>query len=419
MAKRLSKLFTPHFQKVWALVKSRRFLKIVLKGGRGSAKSTHIAMMIILLMMMYPISFLVVRKVAKTLSDSVFEQLKEAIDMLEVNDKWRIKQSPMEMIYVPRGNKIVFRGADDPNKIKSIKVARFPLAGLWIEELAEFKTEEEVSTIEKSVLREELPPGLFYIFFYSYNPPKRKQNWVNKKFETQFTSKNTYVDHSTYLENPFISKAFIEEAEDTKARSEFKYRWEFMGEAIGSGVVPFNNLVFRTITDEEVAAFDNIRQGNDFGYANDPNAFVRWHYDKKRRTIYAIDEIFGVKMSIRELSRRIVEKGYNKQWITADSAEPRSIDELYEHGVSKVDAAKKGPDSVEYGEEWLDDLKAIVIDPERTPEIAREFENIDYQVDKDGNPRNRLEDKDNHTIDATRYAFEEDMHDKGISVITR
>lgn len=93
--------------------------------------------------------------------------------------------------------------------------------------------------------------------------------------------------------------------------------------------------------------------------------------------------------------------------------EPKSIAELKnEHGIKRIKGVKKGPDSVEYGEEWLDDLTEIVIDPLRTPNIAREFENIDYQTDKDGNPKPRLEDKDNHTIDATRYAFEADMKNK-------
>lgn len=414
---RLSDVFTTHFQKLWSIVKLRKYLRIVCKGGRGSAKSTHIAMYIILLMTEYPITFLVVRRVANTIGESVFEQLKEAIELLGVGQYWKSKQSPFELTYTPRGNRIIFRGADDPQKIKSVKVAKFPIAGLWIEELAEFKSEEDVSVIEKSILRAELPHDLFYIFFYSYNPPKRKQNWVNKKYNTQFVASNTFIDHSTYLDNPHLGSDFLEEAEESKKQNEDKYRWEFLGEAIGSGVVPFSNLEFRVITDEEVERFDNIRQGNDFGYATDPNAFVRWHYDKKRRRIYAIDEIYKVKMSLRELAREIINRGYNRQWIIADSAEPRSIDELAELGVSKIDGAKKGPDSVEYGEEWLDDLEAIIIDPKRTPNIAREFENIDYQVDKDGNPRNRLEDKDNHTIDSTRYAFEEDMRGGGIDII--
>jgi PBSX family phage terminase large subunit len=232
---------------------------------------------------------------------------------------------------------------------------------------------------------------------------------------------NTYVHHSTYLDNPHLSKKFIEEAENVKKNKPLKYRWEYLGEAIGSGVVPFDNLQIEkgSITDEMVASFDNIRNGVDFGYATDPLAFVRWHYDKKKNGIYAVDEIYGVKISNRELAKQLLQKGYQSDEIFADSAEPKSIAELKnEHDIKRIKAAKKGPDSVQYGEEWLDDLDFICIDPKRTPNIAKEFENIDYQTDKDGNPIPRLEDKENHAIDATRYAFERDMKSsKGMRVL--
>ena len=412
MNKRISEIINKNFYEFWKTINSDRYLFHVLKGGRASAKSTHIAIWLVLALMKYPVTCLCIRKVGNTLAESVFEQLKEAIDILNVGHVWKIQKSPLQLIYIPRGNKFIFRGADDPSKIKSIKMSKYPIAFVWFEELAEFKTEDEVSTIVNSVLRAELPPGLSYKVIYSYNPPKRKQSWVNKKFETQFIPDNTYIHHSTYLDNPHISKAFIEEANEVKKKNEFKYRWEYLGEPIGSGVVPFSNLEFRTITDEEIASFDNIRQGNDFGYATDPMAFVRLHYDKKKRTIYFIDEIYGVKMSIRELASKIKSKKYDDYPITCDSAEPRSIAELREHGIKAL-KAKKGPGSIEFGENWLDDLEAIVIDVKRTPNVAKEFENIDYQTDKDGNIRPKLEDKDNHSIDATRYSLELDMKTHG------
>ena len=412
MNKKISEIINKNFYEFWKTINSNKYLFHVLKGGRASAKSTHIAIWLVLALMKYPVTCLCIRKVGNTLTESVFEQLKEAIEILNVGHVWKIQKSPLQLIYIPKGNKFIFRGADDPAKIKSIKMSKFPIAFVWFEELAEFKTEDEVSTIVNSVLRAELPPGLNYKVIYSYNPPKRKQSWVNKKFETQFIPNNTYVHHSTYLDNPHISKAFIEEANEVKKKNEFKYRWEYLGEPIGSGVVPFSNLEFRTITDEEIDSFDNIRQGNDFGYATDPMAFVRLHYDKKKRIIYFLDEIYGVKMSIRELADKIKSKGYNDVPITCDSAEPRSIAELREHGIKAL-KAKKGPGSIEFGENWLDDLEAIVIDSKRTPNVAKEFENIDYQTDKDGNIRPKLEDKDNHSIDATRYSLELDMKTHG------
>lgn len=408
---KISSIINNNFIPFWKASNSDRFLKHVLKGGRGSAKSTHIAIKLIMDMMKYGVTTLCVRKVENTIAGSMFEQLKEAIDMLGVTQYWKVTKSPMQLTYIPRGNKIIFRGADDPNKIKSIKMNKFPVAFLWIEEIAEFKTEDEVSVIENSILRAELPDGLQYKFYYSYNPPKRKQHWLNKKYETQFIQANTYVHASTYLENPYISKAFIDEAEEVKKKNVNKYLWEYIGEPIGSGIAPFNNLEYRTITDAEVATFDNIRQGVDWGYATDPVCFVRIHYDKTRKTLYFLDEYYGVKKSNLDLANWIKTKQYNDKQVICDSAEPKSVDEIKSYGIKSI-GAKKGPGSVEYGEKWLDDLDAIVIDYKRTPNIAKEFENIDYATDKNGDPLARLQDKDNHSIDSTRYALENDMNNK-------
>lgn len=414
-AKRLSELIPKAFHPVWRASIAKEILHVVCKGGRGSGKSSDIAHIITQLLMRYPVNAVGIRKIDNTIETSIFEQMKWAINEQSVSHLFKINKSPMRITYIPRGNYMIFRGAQDPTRIKSLKSANFPFALAWVEELAEFKTEEEITTITNSLLRGELEDGLFYKFFYTYNPPKRKQSWVNKKYESSFQPKNTFIHKSTYLDNPFISKQFIEEAQATEKRSPLRYRWEYLGEAIGSGVVPFDNLQVKagSITDEMIASFDNIRQAVDFGYGPDPLAFVRWHYDKARNGIYAIDELYGQKISNRELAKWIKSKGYDSQEITADSAEPKSIAELRtEHGIKRIIGAKKGPDSVEYGEEWLDDLDFICIDPQRTPNIAREFESIDYQTDKDGNPKPRLEDKNNHTIDSTRYAFESDMRTK-------
>lgn len=413
--KKLSELLPKAFHPVWKAAINPEILNVVCKGGRGSGKSSDIAHIIVQLLMRYPVNAVGIRKIDNTIELSIFEQMKWAINEQGVSHLFKINKSPMRITYIPRGNYMVFRGALEPERIKSLKSANFPFAVAWIEELAEFKTEDEVTTITNSLLRGELGNGLFYKFFYSYNPPKRKQSWVNKKYETAFVPENTFIHHSTYLDNPFISKQFIEEANAAKERNELRYRWEYLGEAIGSGVVPFDNLRIEKgcITDEMAKNFDNIRNGVDFGYATDPLAYVRIHYDKKRNGIYIFDEIYGVKMSNREFAKKLHDKGYQSDEIFADSAEPKSIDELkHEHGIKRIKGVKKGPDSVEYGEQWLDDLDFICIDPLRTPNTAREFENIDYQTDKDGNPKPRLEDKDNHSIDATRYALSEDMRSK-------
>ncbi len=411
MAKKLSEFLPPKFHSVWRATLNQDILNIVCKGGRGSGKSSDIAHIITQLLMRYAVNTVGIRYVDNTLEQSLYEQMKWAIEQQGVSHLFKFNKSPLRITYKPRGNYMIFRGAQNPERIKSLKDSKFPFAIGWIEELAEFKNEDEVTTITNSLLRGELDDGLFYKFFYSYNPPKRKQSWVNKKYETSFQPKNTFIHHSTYKDNPFISKEFLSEVEAARARNPRRAEWEYDGKAIGSGIVPFDNLRIEagSITDEMVANFDNIRQGLDYGYATDPLAFVRWHYDKKRNCIYAIDELYEVKCSNRRAAQWIKSNKYHYQDIIAE-VEPKSNAEMRnEHDISKIRQVTKGPDSVEYGEKWLDDLDAIYIDPIRTPNIAKEFENIDYQTDRDGNPKPRLEDKDNHTIDATRYAFNDDM----------
>lgn len=419
MQRKLSEFIPKAFHPLWKASVNPSILNVICKGGRGSGKSSDVAHIMTQLLMRYAVNGVGIRKVDNTIELSIFEQMKWAISEQGVAHLFKINKSPMRITYKPRGNYMVFRGAQDPQRIKSLKSANFPFAFAWVEELAEFKTEEEVTTITNSLLRGELADGLFYKFFFSYNPPKRKQSWVNKKYESSFQPTNTFVHHSTYKDNPFISKQFIQEAENTREKNLKRYEWEYEGKAVGSGVVPFDNLQIEagSITDEMVEAFDNIRNGLDYGYASDPLAFVRWHYDKKRNGIYAIDEHYGQKISNRKLAEWIIKRGYQHEEIFAE-IEPKSNAEMREeHGLRRLQQVKKGPDSVEYGEKWLDDLDFICIDPLRTPKIAMEFENIDYQTDKDGNPKPRLEDKDNHTIDSTRYAFERDMKRSGVRLL--
>ena len=410
----LKDMIAPKFREVHRAIKKGDYTYYVLKGGRGSGKSTTIAIELILELIKHPITILCVRKVGNTLAESCYEQLKEAVSMMRLDRYFKFNQSPLRITYKPRGNTIIFRGADDPSKIKSIKMSKFPITTLWIEELAEFKTEEEVSSIEQSILRAELADGLEYKIIYSYNPPKRRQSWVNKRFESAIQPDNLYLHKSTYLDNPYISKAFIAEADHVKEMKPLKYKHEYLGEPIGSGIVPFDNLEFRELTDAEVKNFDNIRMGLDWGYATDPFACVRLHYDKTRRMIYIFGEIYRIKMSNREAAEEIKRRGWTDTRIICDSAEPKSTEEMRGYGL-KCDGAKKGQGSVEYGEKWLDDLDAIVIDPRRCPNATKEFENIDYDTDKDGNPLNRLVDKDNHTIDAVRYAMTLDMRQSKFS----
>lgn len=411
MSINISEKVLPVFYDVWKACNDPDILNVVCKGGRNSSKSTTISIRLIYNRMKYKSHALVIRKVDKSLRKSCREQLIWAIEHLGVQSSWSYGTSPacdMTLTYMPTGTKIFFEGANNPVKLKSWKTSDYPTTELWYEEVEEFKTEEEISTINNSFLRAELPQGLYNKFYYTYNPPKRKQSWLNKKYESQFQARHTFVHHSDYRTNPFVSKLFMLEAEHIKETQSRRYEWEYLGLPIGGGVIPFENLTFRTISDDEFCTFDNIRQGVDWGYATDPLAFVRVHYDKTRRKLFFMDEIYGVKMSNREFCETIKSRMYHKVLTIADSAEPKSIDECKQNGLY-IHGAKKGQGSVEFGEKWLDDLEEIVIDVNRTPNVAREFEGIDYQIDKDGNIRNKLEDKDNHSIDSVRYALSEDM----------
>lgn len=413
MTKKLSEVILPEFHDFWKAIKTNMFTFLAAKGGRNSSKSTTISIACILLLIEFPINILVMRKIANTMEKSVYEQLKKAAMLLGVQDEFIFKKSPLGIIYKKRGNEIIFRGADDTTKIKSITTANFPITTMWIEELAEFKTEEEVQTIIDSILREQLPDGMKYKIMYSYNPPKRKQNWVNKKFETQFLPANVYVHSSDYRCNKYLSEQTLQEIEILKETNIKKYNWLYLGEPTGGGIVPFENLNFRTITDEEIKSFDNVRQGIDWGYATHPFSFGRFHYDRKKSQLYLYDEVFGVQLSNRKVADKLILKGYHDTLTTADCAEPKSISEMKDYGL-KITGAVKGAGSVEYGEKWLNDLSEIIIDPARVPGAAKQFEDIDYKVDRDGNIKAELEDVENDAIDMTRYAMERDMKKTGV-----
>jgi PBSX family phage terminase large subunit len=400
------------FWDFWVACDNPQYTHYVCKGGRNSAKSTTISQRLNFDVLEKPINCLIVRKVSNTLYDSVYQQLHKSLNIMNVDDEFTFYKSPLSIIYKARGNGFLFRGADDPGKIKSITSSNYPITQIWFEEVDQFKTEDELQMIIDSILRENLPDGMKYKFFYSYNPPKRKQHWLNRKFETQFVPKNTYVHHSYYYHNPYLAQQTLDEIEHVKQTNIKKYNWMYLGQPTGGGIVPFENLNFRRIEDSEYKSFDNIRQGIDWGYASDPFAFVRWHYDRTKKIIYAMDELYGVKLQNPEIMRALKQKNYDRFRIRTDTNEPKSVDEFKQNGFV-IETAKKGAGSVEYGEKWLDGLEEIVIDPQRTPNIAREFEMIDYQIDKDGNQKPKLEEKDDHTISATRYAFEADFNKSG------
>ena len=371
-------------------------------GGRGSLKSSWASLTVVRLLMEHPDAHaLVLRKVANTLRDSVYAQYQWAIDKLGVADIWEYRKSPLEMIYKPTGQRILFRGADDPMKIKSIKVPFGYIAITHFEEKDQFAGRPEIDTILQSTMR----GGAEFWNFETYNPPLSRDNWANKDSAEErpdrIRHRSSYLD----LDDPsWLGEQFFAEAEALKGRNERRYQHEYLGMAVGSGGNVFENLEFRPITDEEIKTFDRIYMGTDWGWFPDPFAFIRLHYDRAQETIYLIDELYVNSRTNEETAKWIISKGYTDAPITCDSAEPKSVADFRFLGLHAKPAVK-GPGSVDYGMKWLQGRK-IVIDRRRTPNAAKEFESYEYDRDRNGNFVSGYPDKNNHLIDATRYALE-------------
>lgn len=370
-------------------------------GGRGSLKSSTVSVLVPLLLINNPGTHaLVLRKVANTIRDSVYAQYIWAIGELGMAAYWEAKVSPMELIYKPTGQKIMFRGADDPMKIKSIKVPFGYIAVTHFEEKDQFAGRAEIRTILQSTMR----GGSKYWNFEIYNPPISRDNWANKDSLEERTDRLCHK--STYLQAPpeWLGEQFLAEAEHLKATDERAYQHEYLGIPVGTGGNVFDNLELREITDEEMSHFDHIYQGVDYGWFPDPFAFIRLHYDRARETIYLMDEIYQNKLTNEASGNIIIQRGYKDAYITCDSAEPKSVADYRAMGLP-AKAAVKGPGSVDYGMKWLQRRK-IVIDRKRTPNAYNEFVNYEYDRNKDGDIISGYPDENNHLIDATRYAVE-------------
>lgn len=254
--------------------------------------------------------------------------------------------------------------------------------------------------------------GNGYEVFYSYNPPKMIASWVNA--EVIIVRPDRLVHSSTYLDVPveWLGEQFLIEAEELKKTNELAYRNEYLGESTGTGGAVFTNITLRKITDEEISHFDNISDGIDFGYAVDPACYGQNHLDKTRRKLYIFNEIYKVGISNKKLHDEIIKVKIGRSEITADSAEPKSIDEMNSYGGLRIVGAKKGPDSIDFGVRWLQNLVEIIIDPERCPNTAREFSTYEYEKDKYGNFKSKYPDANNHSIDMTRYSREKEYNFK-------
>jgi PBSX family phage terminase large subunit len=396
----------------WAIrdIRDKKHLEYVFKGGRGSTKSTTVGMTIVELMKNnHDIHAVVCRKVGNTIKDSVYNKIKWAIGKQEFTEEFDSKLSPMEITLKSTGQKIYFRGADDPEKIKSINPEFGYIGILWFEELDQFAGPEEIRKIEQSAIR----GGDIAWIFKSFNPPKTMNNWANKYILE--LKENRIVHSSTYLDVPkgWLGQPFIDEAEHLKEVNPNAYEHEYMGIANGNGGNVFEYLEIRNITDEEISHMDRIFPGVDYGWYPDAFCYLRTYYDSAREKIYLIDELYVNKWSNSKTADWIKKKGYDDYTMICDSAEPKSVNDFRDAGLP-ARGAIKGPGSIEYGFKFLQ-TKTLVIDPKRTPNAYKEITEYEYDRDKEGNVISGYPDGNDHAISALRYAYEPLFNRRGYS----
>lgn len=402
---KLDRVIAPAFYGLHQDIRSEGHTHYVLKGGRGSTKSSFTSIEIILGIMQHPDAHAVIlRKVGNTLHDSVFAQMLWAVSALGAQEYFRPNQSPLRLTYTPTGQTVLFRGADEPMKLKSIKPPFGYFRYIWYEEWNQFGGMQETRSINQSLMR----GGERFTVFYTYNPPESVRDWVNE--EVRANRPDRLVHHSTYEGIPasWLGEQFFIEARHLQKTQPERYRHEYLGEVTGTGGEVFKNVTLHRITDDAIKRFDRIRRGLDRGYAVDPLAYIVCHYDKTRRRLHIFHELYKAEMSNRAAARLIRAENTLNQEIIADSAEPKSIAEMYEYGL-RVIGARKGPDSVKHGIDWMRDLEEIIIDDQRCPNAAREFLGYELDRDKNGNFKASYPDRGNHTIDAVRYATQDDQ----------
>lgn len=377
----------------------------MVKGGRGAKKSTTAALWYIYHLMKYPLSnLLVVRRFANGHKDSTFAQLQWAIEQLGVEDYWRSTKSPLELRYLPTDQKILFRGLDDPQSIHSLTVEKGYLCWVWIEEAFQIESESDFNKLDMSI-RGAMPQEYFKQLTLTFNP-WNESHWLKKRF-FQRESPDILALTRTYMDNEFLDwhdRGVFEEMKQLYPR---RYAVEGKGEwGIAEGLVYENWEVLPFDVREELKKRPHAKAlfGLDFGFTQDPTAFICLFADEKSGEIFIFDEFYRRGMLNSEIAAAIREKGYAKERIIADGAEPKSIAELRHLGLSHVTSAKKGPDSLRYGIQRLCNFR-IFVHP-RCVHTKEEFSSYLWATAAEGQMKNVPQDKNNHLMDALRYAME-------------
>lgn len=372
----------------------------IVKGSRASKKSTTAALWLIHHIMKYPLAnALVIRKTERTLKDSCFSTLKWAIHRLRCDHLWQCKLSPLEMTFKPTGQKILFRGLDDPLKVTSISVEVGVLNFMWIEEAYEIMDEEDFNMLDESI-RGQLPDGYFRRIMLTFNPWSDRI-WIKRRFFDQ-PNDDVLAITTNYMCNEFLDESDLRLFEEMKKNRPKRYEIAGLGNwGVTDGIV-FENWSVADLTDM-IPSFSNIYNGLDFGFAADPNAFIRFNFEHSKKKIYVFEEMYKTGMQNDELSEELHKRMRPYEYVTCDNADPKSIDYLNRHGIRAVPAVK-GPDSINYGIDWLQQYDIIV--HKDCTHFIDEISNYSWQKDKFGQVLKKPVDANNHLLDALRYASE-------------
>ena len=391
----------------------------VCKGSRASKKSKTTALNFIYRLMKYPgANLLVVRKVFRTLKDSAYTDLRWAIRQLQVDDYWDYKESPLELIYKPTGQKVLFRGLDEPMKLTSITVDVGNLCWCWIEESYEITKESDFNMLDESI-RGQVNGDLFKQITLTLNP-WNEGHWIKKRFFDAEPCDDILAKTTNYLCNEFLDESDLRLFERMKAENPRRYRVAGLGEwGISEGLIYENWEEKEFDWKELLEKRKNVQTlfGLDFGYTNDPAAFFCGIIDIEQKELYVFDEIYEKALQNTVIYQKIEAKGFKKEVITADSAEPKSIDHLKSLGLYRIKGSKKGKDSINAGIQFIQEFK-IIIHP-RCNNFLTEISNYCWDKDKFGKPINKPIDDFNHLMDAMRYALEDCMHNRGAKSINK
>lgn len=411
-------VFPPSFYQAHNDITQGRGWEYWFAGGRGSGKSTFIANEILFRLMDDARRFfagelskedlthaIAYRKVGSDCRDSVLAQFERNINRLNLSGVFRVVESQLRIYFLPTMQMIRFRGLDDDQKQKSVTTSFGYYKYLWFEEVTQFKEMKEIRSVVQSVIR----GGKQSEVYLSYNPPASVTNWVNTESATPKEGRFLYRSDYRSVPVKWIGEPFIREAEALKRQNPLAYRHEYLGEITGTGSEIFSNVKLRRITQQERDEFRMKRYGLDFGFENDPTALILCAYDAKHKTIFIFGEWVEYGQFEEGIHAAIKARGIESNVIIADSSESRAIARLQGLGCRRMTKCYKRAGWVDEGLVWMRSRAEIIIDPVDAPNAAREFTHYEYERLKDGTKRNEYPDRDNHTIDATRYALENDI----------